>query len=158
MCIRDRGGGVYLTAADNLRVENARFSLNSAQTNGGAMALVSVGTAEADGEYAQIQNSSFGENEAGNTGGAVYIAGGFVEFNTSNFEGNTAGRPRRWQALYTRYYRFICSAPPLPESSTCLLWQLSRQGLALFSHYQPFFPNAHPLDESYRVSQSPASS
>lgn len=151
------GGGVYLAAAYNLRVENARFSLNSAQTNGGAMALVSVGTAEADGEYAQIQNSSFGENEAGNTGGAVYIAGGFVEFNTSNFERNTAGRPRRWQALYTRYYRFICSAPPLPESSTCLLWQLSRQGLALFSHYyyQPFFPNAHPLDEDYHVSQSP---
>eukprot|EP00903_Cladosiphon_okamuranus_P015420 g14243.t1 len=84
------GGGMYLAAAYELRIENARFSSNSAQTNGGALALVSVGTAGVDGEYAQILNSSFGENEAGNTGGAVYIAGGFVDFNRSNFEGNTA--------------------------------------------------------------------
>ncbi|CAM9127774.1 unnamed protein product [Ectocarpus sp. 6 AP-2014] len=85
------GGGMYVVAVNDFRVENATFSFNSAQTNGGAMSLVSVGTAEANGEYAQILNSSFGENEAGNTGGAVYIAGGFVEFNRSDFEGNTAG-------------------------------------------------------------------
>eukprot|EP00903_Cladosiphon_okamuranus_P011974 g11246.t1 len=81
------GGGMYLQGAYDLRIENARFSSNSAQTNGGAMTLVSAGKA---GESGQILNSSFGGNVAGNTGGAVYLAGGFVDFNQSSFEGNIA--------------------------------------------------------------------
>lgn len=134
------GGGMYLQGAYDLRVENARFSSNSAQTNGGAMTLVSPGEA---GEFAQIFNSSFGENVAGNTGGAVYIAGGFVDFNQSFFEGNTAGRPRKnGQHTYTRYR--VSSA--LPDARTYLLWLALERGPSTPSPLSVFLSKRPPLD------------
>lgn len=136
------GGGMYLQGAYDLRVENARFSSNWAQTNGGAMTLVSPGEA---GEFAQIFNSSFGENVAGNTGGAVSIAGGFVDFNQSFFEGNTAGRPRNGgQHTYTRYR--VSSA--LPCARIYLLWLALERGPGTASPLSNFLSQRSTLGRS----------
>lgn len=83
------GGGMHAETIPELEIEGISFLWNSAETTGGALSVVSV----AETDYpAVIASCSFHENEAGDAGGAVFIAGGFVSMTGSDFEGNSAGR------------------------------------------------------------------
>lgn len=83
------GGGMHAEASPELQIEGISFLWNSAETTGGAMSVLSVGETEYP---AIVAGCSFHENEAGDAGGAVFIAGGFVSTIGCDFDGNSAGR------------------------------------------------------------------
>lgn len=56
--------------------------------NGGAVAMVSTGSKE---NTSTIWSSSFKDNKATFSGGAVYVTGGVVDVVKSNFTANKAG-------------------------------------------------------------------
>lgn len=85
------GGALYAEAAasvSGLIVEGVHFISNRAGADGGAIALLSVGV---KGNYSQILGCDFEDNEADNTGGALFVAGGFTDVINSTFFENTAG-------------------------------------------------------------------
>lgn len=87
------GGGVYAQACTKFRIEDSWFLSNFASLTGGAVSLLYVG---ADGleiadEPAVIPGCSFAQNSAGDAGGGVFIAAGFVQISGSDFNNNTAG-------------------------------------------------------------------
>ncbi|CAM9623221.1 unnamed protein product [Scytosiphon promiscuus] len=89
-----RGGGIYAEATTQFVVESSMFVSNFAGIAGGAMSLLSVGTtsnAEGSDEAAIMSGCHFTRNEAGESGGAASIAGGYLEMLSSHFDGNTAG-------------------------------------------------------------------
>ena len=89
-----RGGGVYAEATTQFVIENAAFLSNFARTTGGAMSLLSVGTTSNFRDFddeAKVVDCRFAGNEAGESGGAMSIAGGSVEIKRADFVDNTAG-------------------------------------------------------------------
>lgn len=89
------GGGIHADGSTQFVVERTTFLANSAGTTGGAISLLSVGTsttATAISDQAIISKCQFDRYEAGDAGGAMFVAGGFVIITNSNFDGNTAGR------------------------------------------------------------------
>lgn len=82
------GGGMYVTASSGLEIGGILFSSNHADTAGGAMSCLSLGE---DLDRAIVSSCLFYDNGA-DDGGAVFIAGGFVDIIGSNFDGNVAGK------------------------------------------------------------------
>lgn len=83
------GGGMYAAASSRFEVEGILFSSNYADTTGGAMSFLSMG--ELFGEVT-VPSCLFHDNGAGDdAGGAVFIAGGFVDTIGCDFDGNFAG-------------------------------------------------------------------
>ncbi|CAN0030927.1 unnamed protein product [Scytosiphon promiscuus] len=83
------GGGMHATTSSGLEIEGALFSSNYADTTGGAISFFSVGESS---ESAIVPSCLFYDNGAGDAGGAVSIAGGFVDTIGCDFDGNFAGR------------------------------------------------------------------
>ncbi|CAN0218885.1 unnamed protein product [Ectocarpus sp. 4 AP-2014] len=83
------GGGMYVTGVSGLAIEGVLFSANSANTTGGAISFLSAGQFDSQ---TTVSNCSFHDNGAGDAGGAVFIAGGFVNAVGCDFDGNFAER------------------------------------------------------------------
>lgn len=86
------GGAIYAEATldtNGLRVRGVRFYSNYAGVNGGAITMLSVGEKN---KNAKIVDSIFDGNEAADSGGALFFAGGFVEVVNSSLTRNTAGK------------------------------------------------------------------
>lgn len=83
------GGAIYCEATSELEIYNAHFILNYAGSSGGAIAALSSGTRT---KQSIISGCSFEDNNADDAGGALFIAGGFVDINDSTFTQNTAGK------------------------------------------------------------------
>lgn len=77
-----------------LSLDGVQFVSNYAGIGGGAITTLLAGTervAETLAKPARISNCSFYDNTAGDTGGAFFIAGGFVDITNSTFTNNIAG-------------------------------------------------------------------
>ncbi|CAN0299763.1 unnamed protein product, partial [Pylaiella littoralis] len=83
------GGGMYVTGNSGLQIDGILFSANSANTTGGAISFLSVGQSI---DIATVSSCSFHDNGAVDAGGAVFIAGGFVDAVGCDFDGNFADR------------------------------------------------------------------
>lgn len=88
------GGAMECESITALQMEGVQFVSNSCGVSGGAVSLVSAGTPETrnrDGDPAIFRDCWFAENKANDTGGAMHIAGGFVDITGTEFQNNTAG-------------------------------------------------------------------
>lgn len=88
------GGAMGCESITVLQVEGARYVSNSCGISGGAVSWVSAGTAKTifcEGNPAIFANCSFAEYKANDSGGALYIAGGFANVTGTEFHNNTAG-------------------------------------------------------------------
>ena len=88
------GGGMHCESPTLLRLDGVQFVSNYGGIGGGAITTLLAGTervAETLAKPAIISNCLFSNNTAGDTGGAFFIAGGFVDITGSTFTNNLAG-------------------------------------------------------------------
>lgn len=88
------GGGMHCESPTLLKLDGVQFVSNHGGIGGGAITTLLAGTervAETLAKPARISNCLFSDNTAGDTGGAFFIAGGFVDITGSSFTSNTAG-------------------------------------------------------------------
>ena len=83
------GGAIYCTGTLELEIYYTHFISNHAGSSGGAIAALSSGTKN---KVSTLSLCSFDGNNADDAGGALFIAGGFVDINGSTFTQNTAGK------------------------------------------------------------------
>lgn len=86
------GGALYaeaLASVDGLNITGVLFSSNYAAGDGGAITMLSVGVKE---NYAHIIRCQFADSEAAEAGGALFVAGGFMNISGSTFSRNIAGK------------------------------------------------------------------
>lgn len=85
-------GGGAIASRVNLAVDGSTFSGNTATRDGGAIWMDSDVEQQGDpGDFIDVTNSTFVDNEAGNEGGAIFH--GPAEIGFSTFVGNTAAEP-----------------------------------------------------------------
>lgn len=84
------GGGIYAESSTQFELEGTQFLSNFAGETGAALSLISAGTG-LQKDAAVVSECLFVGNEAGEAGGAAFVAGGYVVFSDSTFDGNTAG-------------------------------------------------------------------
>ena len=88
------GGAMQCESITELQVEGAQFLSNSCGVSGGAVSLVSAGTAKTisrEGDPTIFTDCLFADNKANDTGGAVIVSGGFTSITGADFRNNTAG-------------------------------------------------------------------
>lgn len=89
------GGAMHCESPTLLSIDGVKFVSNYAGVSGGAITTLLAGTeisaVGAGAKPAVIWNCEFTDNTAVDAGGAVFIAGGFVNIAGSQFRGNLAG-------------------------------------------------------------------
>lgn len=88
------GGGIHCESPTLLALDGVQVVSNYAGVSGGGVKTLLAGTdrvAETEAEPATVSNCVFSGNSAGDTGGGLFIAGGFVDITGSRFSNNYAG-------------------------------------------------------------------
>jgi len=85
------GAGAISNMLNNAQIKNSQFNNNISETgNGGAISSLTLGIFSESKDKVQIENSSFTENKAGNSGGAISNVSSNMYVADTNFTNNRA--------------------------------------------------------------------